>query len=327
MKKYTVSEFAYKIRDKYPKIYDDLTDSKLVELWLNKNPQDSPLIKKETWGCGWYLFLLFALWFGLTVYNVKIDKINFINSINRDIFGNNPKFINNPINENDYSNSDIVINELESNDNEETYYDFELTQDSRDFLNNSPIIKVLKLDENTTNTLLAILSDPNPDPDNREGEFCDNTSTRCLYCNDLVPGKSNSYKNFIESELICGEYLSGVYSTNCGAASLLNDNDLDVDKMSKIIEDNSNENTNIEKSKSIEDQLNSIDWKKVMGDGIFESCQKQLTELRILLKRVSSDYRNGKRYICVENPITTYTANGNINFCSEKCKSEYNYSR
>jgi hypothetical protein len=236
-------------------------------------------------------------------------------------------FVNNFINEIDNSNSGEIINELESSDNEENYYDYEITQDSRDFLNTSPIIKVLKLDKNTTNTLLVILSDPNPDPNIWEGEFCDNTSTRCLYCNDLVPGKLNSYKNFVKSELICSEYLSGVYSTNCGAASLLNDNDLDIDKMSKIIEDNNNVNDTIDKSKSIEDQLNSIDWEKVMRDGIFESCQKQLIELRILLKRISSDYRDGKRYICVENPITTYTANGNINFCSAKCKTEYNYSR
>lgn len=326
--KYSVSEFAEIIRTKHPRKYKGLTDSKTVELWLEKNPKDADLIKpeitkNESWGCGWYLFLLFALWFGLTVYNVKFDKINFINNINKSVFGNNPKFINNTINENDDSNLDVIINELGSSDNEETYYDFEITQDSKDFLNNSPIIKVLKLDKNTTNTLLAILSDPNPDPDNREGEFCDNTSTRCLYCNDLVPGKRNSYKNFVESELICSEYLSGVYYTNCGAASLLNDNDLDIDKVSKIIEDNSNENTNIDKSKSIEDQLNSVDWKKVVGDGVFESCQNQLIKLRILLKSISSDYRNGLRYICVENPVK----DGNRNFCSERCKTDYNYSR
>lgn len=320
--KYSIKEFAEIIRNKYPKKYDDLTDSKLVELWLNKNPLDSELIKKETWGCGWYLFLLFSIWFGLTVYNVKFDKIDLINNINKSVFGNNPKFVNNKMYQNDDSNSNVIINELGSSDNEETYYDFEITQDSRYFLNNSPIIKVLKLDENTTNTLLAILSDPNPDPDNREGEFCDNTSTRCLYCNKLVPGKKNTYKSFIESELTCNEYLTEIYYTNCGAASLLNDNDLDIDNMSKISNDNSNENANIDKSKSIEDQLNSIDWKKAVGDGIFESCQNQLIKFRILLKSICSDYRNGLKYICVENPVKE----GSLNFCSEKCKTEYNYS-
>lgn len=38
--KYTVSEFAQEIRKMYPGDYDDLSDSKLVELWLKKYPND-----------------------------------------------------------------------------------------------------------------------------------------------------------------------------------------------------------------------------------------------------------------------------------------------
>lgn len=38
--KYTVKEFACEIRKIYPKDYDDLTDEKLVELWLRKYPND-----------------------------------------------------------------------------------------------------------------------------------------------------------------------------------------------------------------------------------------------------------------------------------------------
>jgi hypothetical protein len=38
--KYTINEFASQIRNLYPNDYDDLTDEKLVELWLKKYPDD-----------------------------------------------------------------------------------------------------------------------------------------------------------------------------------------------------------------------------------------------------------------------------------------------
>lgn len=51
MKRYTNSEFAKKIRSKYPLSYDDLSDERLIELWLKKYPGDSKylnlLIKKN----------------------------------------------------------------------------------------------------------------------------------------------------------------------------------------------------------------------------------------------------------------------------------------
>jgi hypothetical protein len=46
MKKYNLKEFANEIRTKHPSSYDDLTDEKLVELWLKKFPED--LIKVQT---------------------------------------------------------------------------------------------------------------------------------------------------------------------------------------------------------------------------------------------------------------------------------------
>ena len=40
MSKFTVKQFAKKIRDKYPYSYDDLSDNELVRLWLEKYPND-----------------------------------------------------------------------------------------------------------------------------------------------------------------------------------------------------------------------------------------------------------------------------------------------
>ena len=38
--KYSIEEFAAQIRDLYPGDYDDLSDNKLVSLWLKKYPND-----------------------------------------------------------------------------------------------------------------------------------------------------------------------------------------------------------------------------------------------------------------------------------------------
>jgi hypothetical protein len=47
MKQYTKSKFAQEIRSKYPGSYDDLTDDKLIELWLRKFPLDKNKIAGE----------------------------------------------------------------------------------------------------------------------------------------------------------------------------------------------------------------------------------------------------------------------------------------
>jgi hypothetical protein len=41
MKQFTKTQFANKIRMKHPGSYEDLSDEKLVELWLKKFPNDS----------------------------------------------------------------------------------------------------------------------------------------------------------------------------------------------------------------------------------------------------------------------------------------------
>jgi hypothetical protein len=46
MKKYKLKDFANEIRTKHPGSYDDLSDDKLVELWLKKNPEDRDKIIK-----------------------------------------------------------------------------------------------------------------------------------------------------------------------------------------------------------------------------------------------------------------------------------------
>jgi hypothetical protein len=79
-------------------------------------------INEENFGCGeslFYCLIIFILiWGGLTFINVKIEKINFINSVNKDVFGNNPKFVNNVLNENYDPILELEEDEQESIDSE-----------------------------------------------------------------------------------------------------------------------------------------------------------------------------------------------------------------
>lgn len=77
---------------------------------------------EEKMGCGEsliFLMIIFIfLWGGLTIINVKIEKINFINTVNKDVFGNNSKFVSNDSNENYDPLSDVPFDEQESSDSE-----------------------------------------------------------------------------------------------------------------------------------------------------------------------------------------------------------------
>lgn len=60
MKKYSVSEFANEVRNKYPDVYDDLSDEKLIEFWIKKFPNDKNKIKLRN---NYFITLLLLLSF------------------------------------------------------------------------------------------------------------------------------------------------------------------------------------------------------------------------------------------------------------------------
>jgi len=127
MKLYTISEFAQKIRAKYPGSYDDLSDKKLIELWLKKYPKDKEhVIEESKSGWGTYLIYVLAIWGGLSLINNKVTPIDFVNKINTELFGSN----SNKINKN---NQEVVPN---NQNNEEK---INITPDSSDANNDEPI--------------------------------------------------------------------------------------------------------------------------------------------------------------------------------------------
>jgi hypothetical protein len=79
MKQYTKSEFANYIRSQYPGSYDDLTDDKLVKLWLKKFPSDTDkIIETDSTIKIIGLYLLF--WVGVIILSLSLIGF-FINSI------------------------------------------------------------------------------------------------------------------------------------------------------------------------------------------------------------------------------------------------------
>jgi hypothetical protein len=124
------------------------------------------------------------------------------------------------INDDEYKYSDESSSNQESETYEETNQNYEYTQEAKDIINNSPIIKVLNLDNNTTNTLLTILSDPNPDPENQSGESCYSYSNKCYYCNEPIPGKIYTYQEYFRIELNC-ERAFWIPYDRCTAAMIL----------------------------------------------------------------------------------------------------------
>ena len=88
--KYSVSEFASKIRELHPGDYDDLSDSKLISLWVKKYPKDKEKINfiKEEESTGIFTYILYALaiWGVLTLINNNFKKIDFVDHFNRNLF-------------------------------------------------------------------------------------------------------------------------------------------------------------------------------------------------------------------------------------------------
>jgi hypothetical protein len=114
--KYTIIEFAKEIRKLYPGDYDDLTDSKLVELWLKKYPKDIDKVdlkKKETINSSDYFSfkgIIASAFFGYIAYYFhslanlgssfysfinedKIASIFLLNTFNKISKGNFDKFL------------------------------------------------------------------------------------------------------------------------------------------------------------------------------------------------------------------------------------------
>ena len=209
--KYTISEFAQEIRKIYPGDYDDLTDSKLIELWLKKYPADKEKIEFNTYssGNGSGKFINLILNIGLVLFGMIIVGIGIA-------YFNNPKELKSRlgiesngverINPNqvtvdtiDHSKQNTAENSRASEpqfenrvsdqqDNEESKSNIPNTYSSE--INNkvesNDIIQSLEFDPKTLKIIKIILSDNNPDSQNKNGTYCGEKLTNCKWCSRSI---------------------------------------------------------------------------------------------------------------------------------------------
>ena len=288
MKKYTISEFAQKIRAKYPGSYDDLSDKKLIELWLKKYPKDKEhVIEESKSGWGTYLIYVLAIWGGLSLINNKVTPIDFVNKINTELFGsssnstnkNNQEVIPNNQNTNssDGINDEPILNEETTENNFIT--SIPVTDEALEIYNQSDFLKAMKPTEDEKDWILAILSDPNPNPDRNNGNSCSQSNYRCTYCSDFIPSRFYTLQWRL-NDILNPSVLTG--SSGLGynfLARMYNEGENDVYK---------------------------------------EALQKGYT----IIREVIIGYKQGERYTCIREPIT----NGGQEFCSKECEINNRYS-
>jgi len=92
--KYTINEFATEIRKSYPGDYDDLSDTKLVELWLKKYPNDkekigSDIVNQPQEDSLYFSFLglISVALFGFIAYKL-FEVLNYIDVLEQEYSNN-----------------------------------------------------------------------------------------------------------------------------------------------------------------------------------------------------------------------------------------------
>ena len=170
--KYSIEEFAAQIRDLYPGDYDDLSDNKLVSLWLKKYPND---IKK------------------VDLNNKKESQsFSFIWIIACVIIGGGIFLLTNNINSNNKKSSTLNQADVQKTPHE-TKSDFfqtiSINPEIAKKIDESVIIARFdsEVDDDLKTKIKKILSDPNPDPENKSGEICGNDYSNCKYCGKEFP--------------------------------------------------------------------------------------------------------------------------------------------
>lgn len=180
--KYTLDEFAQEIRRLFPGDYDDLSNDELVRLWLKKYPTDKEKIdfnikkKKQK--------------------ESKVKEVNYNNLPKKNNGGN--KFLKRLIVPSiiliiislgvlyvvDNVNLTSISNDFEFSDYFESnpFDDIIVDQEISDKIDNSALIESLGLSADEIQKIKKILSDPNPDPENKSGDFCGDTRHKCKWC-------------------------------------------------------------------------------------------------------------------------------------------------
>lgn len=141
-------------------------------------------------------FTILILWsfavfliFTIVDFNLKSQNGNFLVSTYSPNTTSTNSPSNNQISNNTEKNYDNSSNDSYNNSND--YDNIVIKQDISEEVDKDPIIKAIQFNEETKKVIKKILSDPNPDPENKEGVICDNEYSRCKYCSkEIIQAKT-----------------------------------------------------------------------------------------------------------------------------------------
>jgi len=129
----------------------------------------------------WFLFCGFI---SLSIYTRTISPIGFIDDSLTEIGHLFGKTYKNPLLK---TNKNYAVNSVE-NENYDTTVDFDrilISSDISNQIDSSKIVQLYQFDENTIKDIKRILSDNNPDPENKNGTICGQTERKCKWCSNL----------------------------------------------------------------------------------------------------------------------------------------------
>ncbi len=212
--KYTVSEFAKEIRNLYPSDYDDLSNDKLVELWLKKYPNDIDKIDfgkentKDSNGFGNILLGIIAV-VGLFFI---IGKFKSSNSNTQNQSSNYSSNKSKSIDNNSTQSSPIKNSDNNSPVNNKQYgtcLGVQMTKQKADSLYQmfTSIENTWTSDEIDGLKLLLY----NPDPENLSGKSCGTYYSNCKWCTNSIEYEKKYTKLDFGVLIISIELISEVY--------------------------------------------------------------------------------------------------------------------
>ena len=204
------------------------------------------------------------------------------------IFNNNESQSNSSDKSTQLNDREVATNGNSENNEDDFISSVSITEYARNVYNESPILQAINASENEKKWILAILSDPNPNPNGQQGNSCGQNNYRCKYCSNYIPSRFFTLQQRLDdltnSSLAFGYGIATEYNL---AATMKN---------------------NISK----ESQSSGSELDKAIENGFDEKIQEGYS----VIKGIINEYKNGERYCCLAQPIDG-------SFCSEKCKIEY----
>lgn len=173
--KYTIDEFAREIRKAYPNDYDDLSNKKLVSKWLKKYPNDKLKVelKKNSIGIFRIILIVLAIFGGLAFLNDKVFKINSGNKANSAVRHFSKSSSEPSSYSSNVSNYQPPLNPLQS---------IKIKPEIAQKVDDCEIVSTFQFSDELKTKIKKILSDPNPDPESKDGVFCGDYYGRCKWC-------------------------------------------------------------------------------------------------------------------------------------------------